>query len=100
MNYFGVEKRVKVVDKVSPRDFDRSKMFKIETHIKTHYYKVEFDFSTVGTASMVRDVLITEAKNYLVYRHTTGDMRVKAILKGSTLKYLSEFVTIISKELA
>lgn len=27
MNYFGVEKRVKVVDKVTPRDMDRSKMF-------------------------------------------------------------------------
>lgn len=30
MNYFGVEKRVKVVDKMSPRDFDRSKVFKLE----------------------------------------------------------------------
>lgn len=27
MNYFGVEKRVKVVDKVTPRDMERSKMF-------------------------------------------------------------------------
>lgn len=27
MNYFGVEKRVKVVDKMTPRDMDRSKVF-------------------------------------------------------------------------
>lgn len=28
MRYFGVSKRVKVSDKVEPRDFDRSKVFK------------------------------------------------------------------------
>lgn len=27
MNYFGVERKIKVVNKVTPRDMDRSKMF-------------------------------------------------------------------------
>lgn len=44
MNYFGVERRIKVVNKVIPRDMDRSKMFSIVTPVidkeELHTYRL------------------------------------------------------------
>lgn len=46
MNYFGVERRIKVVNKVIPRDMDRSKMFSIVTPVidkeELHTYRIYF----------------------------------------------------------
>lgn len=46
MNYFGVEKKVAIFNKVSPRDFDRSKMFKLEVPVEVCYYRVVFEFDS------------------------------------------------------
>lgn len=44
MRYFGVSKRVKVADKVEPRDFDRSKVFtQVPPVVDKERYTVQFN---------------------------------------------------------
>lgn len=97
MNYFGVERRVKVIDKVSPRDFDRGEMFKLGTSVKLQYYKVVFEAGEFTFA--IRNILLTESKRYTLGRNIFGDITGTAILSGNSLEHLSKFVTIMSKDL-
>ena len=97
MNYFGVEKRVKVVDKMSPRDFDRGEMFKLRTYVKLQYYKVVFEEGESTFA--IRNILLPEAKSYTLGGDIFGDITGTAILSGNSLEHLSKVVTIISKDL-
>ena len=101
MNYFGVEKKVAVFNKVYPRDFDRSKMFKLEVPVTVCYYKVVFGFDS-GSCSYIwaiRKILITESKKYTLDRDIYGNMIGSAVLSGNSLEHLSKFVTIMSKDL-
>lgn len=104
MNYFGVERRVAVLNKVSPRDFDRSKVFKVE--IPVQYYKVTFGvnmsryvFHTGTYRRAIRNILKTESKTYTLYNNIYGDIIGTAVLSDNSLEHLSKFVTIMSKEL-
>ena len=100
MNYFGVERRVKVLNKMSPRDFDRSKMFKLEVPVKVQYHKVIFGVDTDTHIRAIINILLTESKGYtLPSRNIFGDIIGTAILSGTSLEHLSKFVTIMSKDL-
>lgn len=100
MNYFGVERRVAVLNKVSPRDFDRSKVFKVEIPVKVQYYKVIFGVNTDTYIRAIINILLTESKGYtLPSRNIFGDIIGTAILSDNSLEYFSKIVTIMSKDL-
>lgn len=77
MNYFGVERRIKVVNKVTPRDMDRSKMFSIVTPVidkeELHTYRIYFHTQEIALMKAllgikVIDFMYDNYNNCIIYK--------------------------------
>lgn len=93
MRYFGVSKRVKVSDKVEPRDFDRNKMFKEVTPlVNKGRYIIRFtDYETECSLPLtIENTIGCEIKDWIIsYQHvsyfieaTEKQIELVKILKG------------------